>query len=142
MSKQYISKALRQRVAEISKYRCGYCLTSQHIIGPYLEIDHIVPESKGGAAEEPNLTLACPMCNSYKSGHTHAVDPITQQVVLLFDPRREDWHTHFEWRERGAIIYGRTQTGRASVDLLNMNHPEMIAARELWVQVGWHPPAE
>ena len=142
MSKQYISKALRQRVAELSNYRCGYCLTSQHIVGPYLEIDHIIPESKGGVAEEANLILACPMCNGYKSDHTQAVDPITQNVVALFNPRTDDWHTHFEWREQGAIINGRTQTGRATVEMLNVNHPDVVAVRQLWVQVGWHPPAK
>jgi hypothetical protein len=23
-----------------------------------------------------------------------------------------------------------------------MNHPDTIAARRLWVEVGWHPPNE
>src|SRR5437764_1015296 len=42
MSPAYISAALRQRVAETARFRCGYCLTSQRIIGPLLEIDHII----------------------------------------------------------------------------------------------------
>jgi predicted nucleotidyltransferase len=36
-----IPAALRQRVAEAARFRCGYCLASQRIIGPLLEIDHI-----------------------------------------------------------------------------------------------------
>jgi hypothetical protein len=45
MSARAVSTALRQRVAEAARFRCGYCLTAQRIIGPLLEIDHIVPEA-------------------------------------------------------------------------------------------------
>jgi len=56
MSPRNISAALRQRVAEAARFRCGYCLTAQRIIGPLLEIDHFIPESRGGSADyEPTL---------------------------------------------------------------------------------------
>ena len=58
-----IPAALRQRVAESARFRCGYCLTSQRVIGPLLEIDHIVPQARGGTHDEDNLFLACPMCS-------------------------------------------------------------------------------
>jgi hypothetical protein len=32
--------------------------------------------------------------------------------------------------------------GRATVDALKLNNPEIVAARVLWVGAGWHPPAE
>ena len=48
MSPRAISAALRRRVAQAARFRCGYCLTAQRIIGPLLEIDHIVPEAQGG----------------------------------------------------------------------------------------------
>jgi 5-methylcytosine-specific restriction endonuclease McrA len=59
MSPAYISGALRQRVAEAVRLRCGYCLTSQRNIGPLLEIDHIIPEARGGTSDEENLWLRC-----------------------------------------------------------------------------------
>lgn len=142
MSKQHISKAKRRRIAVVTRYRCGYCLTSQRIIGPLLEIDHIIPEARGGTSDEQNLILACPTCNSYKSDQVEAVDPVTQQVVPLFDPRAEDWNEHFEWIERGAVVLGKTSKGRATVITLNMNHPDIVSARRLWVIAGWHPPEE
>ena len=40
MSRTYLPKALRERVAEAAKYRCGYCLSSEAIIGAPMEIDH------------------------------------------------------------------------------------------------------
>jgi hypothetical protein len=47
MRARAVSTALRQRVAEVGRFRCGDCLTAQRIIGPLLEIDHIVPEARG-----------------------------------------------------------------------------------------------
>jgi HNH endonuclease len=142
MSPSRITPALRQRVAIAARFRCGYCLTSQRIIGPLMEIDHYIPESRGGSSDEENLWLACPMCNGHKADRVEAVDPDTDQAVRLFNPRRERWDEHFEWIDAGAVIRGRTPTGRATILALQMNHPEMVAARRLWVVAGWHPPAD
>jgi len=142
MSSQYISANLRQRVAETARFRCGYCLTSQRIIGPLLEIEHIIPEAHGGTSDEDNLFLACPICNSHKSQRMDAVDPASLSLVPLFNPRIESWAEHFEWLEEGAVIRGKTSKGRATVAALNMNHPDIVAARRLWVMAGWHPPAD
>ena len=140
MSSQSISAAVRRRVAEMSQYRCGYCLTAQRIIGPLLEVDHIVPQARGGTDEADNLVLACPMCNSHKADRQEAVDPETLLVVRLYNPRTDVWQDHFAWIEDGAVIRGQTPTGRATVAALAMNHPDMVAARRLWVSAGWHPP--
>ena len=86
MNEGRIPAALRRRVAEWSRFRCGYCLTSQRVIGPLLEIDHILPESRGGTDEEANLTLACPMCNGHKADGIDAVDPESHERVPLFNP--------------------------------------------------------
>ncbi len=67
MSKSYISRELRERVAVAAQRRCGYCLSSEEIVGSTMEIDHLVPESRGGPTEEENLWLACPICNGFKS---------------------------------------------------------------------------
>lgn len=134
--------SLRQRVAETARFRCGYCLTSQHIIGPLLEIDHIIPQAKGGTNDEENLFLACPLCNSHKSDRTEAIDPQTGEIVPFFNPRRDVWAEHFEWAEANTMIHGITPKGRATISALNMNHPDIVNARQLWVSVGWHPPQD
>jgi 5-methylcytosine-specific restriction endonuclease McrA len=89
VSNPYISQAIRNRVAEYFQFRCAYCQTSQQIIGPLLEIDHIIPVAHGGQSHEDNLALACPMCNSHKSDLIEAIDPQTGVLVRLFDPRRQ-----------------------------------------------------
>ena len=137
-----ISAALRQRVAAAAGYRCGYCLTSQRIVGPLLEIDHIIPESRGGTDNEDNLFLACPMCNSHKAEKVEAFDTGTATIVALFNPRTERWQDHFRWIDDGAVVEGVSAIGRATVDALVMNHPEIVAARRLWVLAGWHPPID
>jgi hypothetical protein len=142
MSPQRISLELRRRISAEARYRCGYCLTSARIIGPLLEMDHLLPESRGGTSNEANLWLACPMCNSHKSDRTEAIDPETGIIASFFNPRRDHWSDHFVWIEDGTVIDGITPTGRATVIALNMNHPDTIAARHLWVEVGWHPPNE
>jgi hypothetical protein len=116
-------------------------LATHHRPSPF-EIDHIVPEAHGGTSDEENLWLACPMCNSHKADRQEAVDPESQGTVPLFNPRAERWDEHFEWVEAGAIIRGKTPKGRATVTALQMNHPDIVAARRLWVIAGWHPPAE
>ncbi len=86
MSQSYIPVALRQRVAAQAGQRCSYCLTAVSIVGMPMEIDHIIPEARGGTTVEENLCLACTMCNLYKSDHTTAKDPLGGEVVALFNP--------------------------------------------------------
>ena len=73
MSRTYIAKALRQQVASLAHHRCGYCLTSEAIVGTPMEIDHIIPQSLGGLTQEENLWLACSLCNDYKNDQTAAL---------------------------------------------------------------------
>jgi len=49
-------------------HTCQYCkgVSKDHI----LEIEHIVPKSKGGTNSIGNLTLACSSCNRHKNNHT------------------------------------------------------------------------
>jgi len=140
--KSRVSAKLRGQIMLLAKDRCEYCQTSQKIIGPLLEIDHIMPESKGGITSIGNLCAACPHCNSYKSDKTQAIDPSTNFNVPLFNPRIDEWKLHFEWAEQGVILIGKTSIGRATIMTLQINHEKVIAARQLWVTVGWHPPID
>lgn len=142
MSRQRISRAKRKRVAAAFRWRCAYCQTAERIVGPVLEIDHILPESQGGDATEANLALACPLCNSHKASQTTAIDPESNQPTALFHPRLQKWEEHFEWVDGGAVIRGKTPVGRATVAALKMNHTDAVATRRLWAEVGWHPPRD
>jgi 5-methylcytosine-specific restriction endonuclease McrA len=142
MSQTYISPELRKRVAEQARHRCGYCLTREDIVGTPMEMDHIIPESLGGRTEEDNLWLACSLCNDYKGNRIAALDPITGELVRLFDPRHQSWQDHFVWSTVGDHIVGVTPIGRGTIIALNLNRPSLVRARQLWIPTGWHPPKD
>ncbi len=107
-----------------------------------MELEHIVPESRGGSTTEENLWLACSLCNRHKSHRTKAEDPASGQVVALFNPRLQAWNEHFSWVEAGTCIAGLTAIGRATVQALELNRPVLVQARLKWVEAGWHPPED
>ncbi len=142
MSTTYISVELRKRVSAQARYRCGYCLTQEIIVGYRMEIDHIIPEGLGGQTVEDNLWLACSSCNNIKGDRITALDPLSGQIVGFFDPRHQNWNAHFEWSVEGDQIVGLTETGRATVTALDLNRPLLVSSRQIWVRAGWHPPQD
>lgn len=135
-----VSPALRQRLAEQARGRCGYCLTQEIVSGVPLTVEHIFPISKGGRTVDENLWLSCRLCNEAKSVLTEAADPESGTIVDLFNPRLQAWADHFAWIEDGTRIIGLTPTGRSTVNALSLNSELRVAARAIWVEAGWHPP--
>lgn len=139
--RQYIPEKIKQRVRKAARNCCGYCLSPQHLVMARLEIEHIIPLSRGGQDDESNLWLACPICNRYKGEKAEAVDPQTGETVALFNPRTQVWSEHFAWEDGGLRIIGRTATGRATVAALRLSEdPDVLLVRSYWIQAGWHPP--
>ena len=139
MSSSRISEDLRRIVAENSRYRCSYCQSQQNIMGTALTIDHIVPESLGGATSEDNMCLACWDCNLIKGNRTTAVNPQTGEIVRLFHPNQQVWENHFYWNEAGTHVLGITPIGKATTLALKLNRPTLLLSRQYWIQAGWHP---
>jgi len=105
-----------------------------------MTIDHVQPVSKGGMNTFDNLCLACRTCNEYKSDNTESIDPLTGELVALFNPRQQNWQEHFEWNSDASQIEGLTGIGRATVTALRMNNAVIVATRKRWFSIGWHPP--
>lgn len=142
MSRSYVGKPLREQTAREARHRCGYCLTSARITGTPMEIDHIIPESLGELTVRENLWLAWSMCNDHKGNRIAAPDPLTGEVVRLFDPLRQVWPDHFSWSGEGDVIIGKTPTGRATIAAVRLNRVDLVEARRGWVIAGWHPPKD
>ena len=106
------------------------------------EIEHMIPKVAGGETARTNLWLSCPSCNRFKGVKVDAIDPETQIVVSLFNPRTQKWFEHFEWSEDGTHIIGRTAIGRATIEALKLNHPWWIECRTEWVLREDFPPTE
>src|SRR5262245_6835178 len=113
-------KTVRQRAGN----RCEYCRLRQEHTPFTLQIEHLVARKHGGSDDLSNLALACDRCNLHKGSDLTGIDPETNQVVRLFNPRADSWHEHFNLR--GVEIMGQTPCGRATVRVLQMN-----AARRL-----------
>lgn len=118
---------------------CSYCRSPRRFLAAGLEKDHIVPLSKGGADTAKNVCWACHKCNQFKAAKLSAVDPATGNSLSLFHPNLENWRDHFTFSEDGSFISGLTPTGRATVEALKLNRPEMIALRLNWQELGWKP---
>jgi len=142
MTSSYVSKKLRQRVAEQARHRCGYCLSSERVVGLHMEIDHLIPLALGGPTTETNLWLACSACNAFKGHRVSVRDPQSGRTVRLFNPREQDWDEHFQWVDSGARIVGRTAVGGATTSALRLNRSLLVEARRVWIAVGWHPPTD
>ena len=126
-------------VAARAAHRCEYCRTPEQVVGYRLELDHIVPTSSGGGATADNLALACVQCNRAKGARTEAQDPATGRRVPLFNPRRQQWEDHFRWSATYRSIFGKTDTGRATVAALRMNDRYRRRARVHWRRLGLIP---
>lgn len=57
---------VKEYLLEKFKYHCAYCGKS----GVPLEVEHIIPKSRGGSNRVSNLTIACHNCNQKKGNKT------------------------------------------------------------------------
>ena len=120
---------VRQLVAERASYRCEYCLVPADLTFIPHQIDHIIAQKHRGHSTLDNLAYACALCNKRKGSDVASYDELTERVVPLYHPRRDTWNDHF--RLDGAIIAPLTPEGRATVTLLQLNRPSLVAEREL-----------
>lgn len=141
MPAAYIPTDVDKQVRIAAANRCGYCHCPQSLHVGLLEIDHIIPVSKGGSHDEVNLWLACRSCNGHKSNKMTAIDPETGQLSSLFNPRTQVWNEHFCWSQEGLQVIGLTPIGRATVAALHLaDDPNSLLVRSLWIDFGLHPP--
>jgi HNH endonuclease len=142
-----ISEETKRIIRERSQYVCEYCHSSERLSANRFTVDHVIPRSLGGSDEVDNLALACRRCNERRYNFVAGIDPETQEIVPLFNPRRQEWGSHFTWTEDGVIIQGTTAIGRATcmrLDLNDLRYPEHDSIRQtrrFWRKTGLHPPS-
>jgi hypothetical protein len=116
---------------------CEYCGLSQEGQEATFHIDHVMPRVAGGETRVENLALACVSCSLRKAARQTALDPHSGRDVPLYNPRRDDWQTHFQWE--GVSLIGLTAIGRATIMALHMNRPLILAIRQEEAALGRHP---
>jgi hypothetical protein len=118
-----------------AKRRCEYCHFPADLSLLPFQIDHIISEKLGGRTVFENLALSCERCNSHKG--PLAAGYLQGQHVPLFNPRKDRWSDHFEWK--GARLIGRTPVGQVTIDVLAINLPYRVRLRAALIDEGAYP---
>lgn len=130
----------KRKVKERAGNICEYCYSQAAFSSQPFAIEHIIPFVAGGKTILSNLAFACQGCNGHKFTHTRGRDPITRNEISLFHPRGHKWNEHFTWNEDFTLIIGITPTGRATVEVLQLNREGCINLRNALFALGKHPP--
>lgn len=125
---------LREEVRQRAGFRCEYCQFPEPFAELRFQVDHIFPQQHGGQTVATNLALSCLRCNKHKGPDLSGIDPVTGQIIRLFNPRSDDWHENFQWD--GPKLAGRTPIGRATVNVLQINHSDAVLVREALMGEG------
>ena len=142
MSEPQLTAKRKEAVARRAGGCCEYCCSQARFSPDPFSIEHIRPRSKGGTDEDDNLALACQGCNNRKYTHVEARDPVSGNLVSLYDPRRQRWADHFSWNENFTLVIGLTPTGRATVELLKLNREGVVNLRRVLCTIEQHPPRD
>jgi hypothetical protein len=121
---------LRQLVRTRASFRCEYCRLPQSFSDLRFHVEHIIPCQHGGTDELDNLALACPNCNLLKGPNLTGIDPLSREIVRLFNPRHDVWSEHFVLAGTDMIT-GTSPAGRTTVALFDMNMPERVRLRAI-----------
>lgn len=133
-----VPAALSRAVVRRAGNRCEYCGLSQAGQEAQFHVDDVEPVASGGLTVSENLALACVSCSLRKGARVELVDPKTGKLAAVFNPRRQRWSDHFEWR--GSRVFGKTPVGRAAVVGLKLNRALALAIRSEEAERGRHPP--
>lgn len=130
-----MKRSVREFVRSRARKRCEYCRIHERHSSEYaFHIEHIISRKHHGTDDPENLAWACIDCNLGKGTNLSGRDPDSERVVVLFHPRHQEWHRHFELVE-GRIL-GKTACGRATADVLNLNEPDRVKARKRLMELG------
>jgi hypothetical protein len=128
---------VRRQVYERAGGCCEYSLLAEEDAFFPHEADHIMAVKHGGASTLENLALACFDCNRFKGSDIASRDPVSGELVPLFNPRTQRWNEHFRL-ETGQIL-PLTAVGRVTTFLLKFNVPQRIEVRATLTRTGRYP---
>ncbi len=140
MPSSRLPESVRRRIALRAGLQCEYCRSPSDCSNPSFSVEHTLPRSRGGSDEDDNLAWSCMGCNDRKYTEVDALDPVSGEVVNLFNPRQHRWDEHFSWAADFKQIVGLSAIGRATVAKLKLNRSELVKLRGILRIAGEHPP--
>lgn len=139
-----VSRETRRLVRERANGLCEYCHADEQWQCIKFTMDHIVPQSLDGPDTQENLALACRNCNERRGNRSEGKLDDSGSIVPIFNPRIDEWNSHFAWSSDRLRIVGMTETGRVTLTMLDMNGDlhgqQVIWNRILDLDHGLHPP--
>lgn len=133
-----MDRATEHRVRLRAGGLCEYCRFPEALAPTTFPLDHIIARQHGGQTTADNLALACMECNLHKGPNIASLDPPgTGKMTRLFNPRTDDWNTHFRWND-GELI-GLTAIGRATILILDINQSFRVDVRRSLIDEGLFP---
>lgn len=112
-----LSKSVRFEVFKRDSFTCQYCGRSAPDV--VLEVDHIIPVSKGGTDDLLNLVTSCRDCNRGKSARKLSDDTVVQKQKAQLDElnqKREQMEMMIKWKK--SLLQLMDSQVEAVVDLI------------------------
>jgi hypothetical protein len=130
-----MNRLTRELVISRAGGRCEYCQLPQQA-APYVSfhVEHIQATQHVNDDSPDNLAFACPDCNRYKGPNLTTLTEDSREVISLFHPRHDRWEEHFQFQNE--LLIGLTETGRATIRLLQMNNNERLEMRAALMEAG------
>ncbi|WP_427160781.1 HNH endonuclease [Aliinostoc sp. HNIBRCY26] len=142
MSNKRVTTQQKKLVATRAKGCCEYCKSQERFAMQAFAAEHIIPRSQAGETSLDNLALSCQGCNNHKYNKIQGSDPVSGEIVLLFNPRQQLWDENFTWNHDFTLVIGLTPTGRATVETLQLNREGVVNLRRVLYSIGEHPPSD
>ncbi|AFY82670.1 HNH endonuclease [Oscillatoria acuminata] len=95
MSFSSIPAGLRPLTSDRAEGKCEYGLIHQDFSIYRQEVDPIIAVKHGGQKRAENLALSSLPCNRHKGSDLATFDPVSGEIVPLFNPRTQLWSEHF-----------------------------------------------
>jgi len=72
-----------------------------------------------------------------KGPNLAGIDPLSEVLIRLFNPRIDIWPEHFQQVLSGEIV-GKSAIGRTTAYVLDMNDPRRVELRAAIIALGEH----
>ncbi len=135
-----VTASQRRQVIARANACCEYCVSQVAFSAQILSVEHTIPRYKLGETTLENLAFACQGCNGSKHTKTEGIDPVTQQITPLFNPRTQSWSDHFSWNDDYTLMIGMTRIGRVTIVELKLNRLGVVNLRKVLFISRKHPP--
>ena len=91
-------KFTRKNLYHHYKFKCCYC--GKRLQSEQLNLDHVIPRSKGGNTDWNNIVLSCINCNIRKADNT----PNQANLKMYYQPSKPLWRPAYFIGARPAFI--------------------------------------